>query len=100
LIDNPAYDGGANHMRLSDGRAHVREYGLALPPTHHLFAKLRHPILGPRGETAIDRVLLRERAYLEFRERLKNAGDQAELPQRLIDLLDAIRAVDKLYAKD
>lgn len=85
--------------QLTQARTNVALYGVALDPADTQFAVVRHPILGPRGETAIDRVLLRERAYVEFRTRLKDAGDAAELPQRLVDLLDAVIAVDKLYRK-
>lgn len=88
-----------NSAELTQARTNVTQYGVALDPSHPHFAVVRHPILGPRGETAIDRVLLRERAYIEFRTRLKDAGEAAELPERLVDLLGAVVAADKLYVK-
>ena len=84
---------------LAAARSHVEEYGVVYAPHDTHFAPSRHPILGPKGEHAIDRVALRDRAYREFRSFAKDHGDRAQLPERLISLLACIINADRLYHK-
>ncbi|HET7813102.1 MAG TPA: hypothetical protein VFL13_01885 [Candidatus Baltobacteraceae bacterium] len=60
---------------------------------------MRHPILGPAGETAIDRVALRQRAYAEFASFAQGRASAAELPERLRALLDVVENADRLYVR-
>lgn len=68
-------------------------------PSDRAFAIVRHPILGPNGENAIDRVALRARAYVEFRAFGKDKPERAAITGRLQALLSAIRTADSLYTK-
>ena len=82
---------------LETARENVRQYGIALDPHDRRFAPLRHPILAADGTAAIDRVKLRERAYVEFGTFARDAKDCAALPERLVHLLGAITHADELY---
>jgi hypothetical protein len=84
---------------LEEAKSNVRAYGVIYRPSDVRFAPSRHPILGPKGEYAIDRVALRERAYLEFTAFAQQRGRQAELTPRLQSLLECVRRSDELYAK-
>jgi sugar-phosphatase len=84
---------------LSEAQANVTEYGVVYRPTDAAFAESRHPILGPFGENAIDRVALRERAYREFHAFGDGKGERAQLSDRLRALLGAIEDADSLYRK-
>jgi hypothetical protein len=84
---------------LTQARENVERFGVAYPPHDERFAIVRHPILGPSGEYAIDRVALRARAYIEFRAFGNGEPDRALLTERLQSLLDAIAAADRLYTK-
>lgn len=85
---------------LEEARENVREHGVIYRPSDRRFAVVRHPILGASGETAIDRVALRERTYREFALAMKRAPDAAALSERLAALLAIVRASDTLYRKD
>jgi hypothetical protein len=99
--DDPHADevwGGPNgDYSLTEGRNNVAEYGIKYRPTDQRFAQRRHPILGPNGEYAIDRVALRARAYIEFRQFGADKDERAEIIRRLRHLLEAIHAADMLY---
>lgn len=84
---------------LTEARDNVEQYGVMYRPSDNAFAIVRHPILGPAGEYAIDRVALRARAYIEFRAFGKEQTDRADVPPRLEALLQAIQAADRLYTK-
>lgn len=84
---------------LAAARAHVQEFGVVYAPHDKRFAPSRHPILGPNGEPAIDRVALRDRAYREFRSFAKDQDERARLPERLVSLLACISNADRLYHK-
>ena len=84
---------------LTEARNNTREYGVYYRPTDTRFATSRHPILGTRGEYAIDRVALRERAYREFAIFANDAGDRAKPTPRLLALLACISNADRLYTK-
>ncbi|HKU67810.1 MAG TPA: hypothetical protein VJP85_08540 [Candidatus Baltobacteraceae bacterium] len=84
---------------LHEARANVAEYGVIYRPADRRFAVVRHPILGPNGEYAIDRVALRARAYLEFRAFGSGKPDYAEIPPRLCLLLQTISTADRLYTR-
>lgn len=83
---------------LSEAKHNVDAYGVVFRPTDVRFAPSRHPILGPKGEYAIDRVALRERAYAEFRAFGNNKPAAAHLTERLAALLTCLAAADGLYA--
>lgn len=82
---------------LDEARENVQLHGVMYRPTDVRFAPGRHPILGPTGEYAIDRVALRQRAYREFRAFGADKGAREHLPERLRTLLAAIRSADRLY---
>jgi hypothetical protein len=84
---------------LEEAKRNVRNYGVIFRPADVRFAPSRHPILGPKGEYAIDRVALRERAYLEFGAFAKGQGASAHLTPRLASLLECIKRSDDLYTK-
>lgn len=84
---------------LDEARRNVEAYGVAYRPADFRFAVIRHPILGVRGETAIDRVALRERVYAEFSNLMRHAEDCAELPARLENLLETVEYADRLYTR-
>lgn len=77
----------------------MRQYGVIFRPSDRAFAVVRHPILGPNGEYAVDRVALRARAYIEFRAFAKDKTHRAVITERLQALLTAIAAADSLYTK-
>jgi sugar-phosphatase len=84
---------------LSEAQRNAAEYGVMFRPADMRFAPVRHPILGPNGEYAIDRVALRARAYREFLAFGQSKGDRVHLPERLEALLAAIQNADRLYVK-
>ena len=84
---------------LADARSNVDRFGIAYAPSDKRFAVVRHPILGPAGEYAVDRVALRSRALQEFGRFGKDAGERAHIPERLEALLGCIRSADSLYNK-
>lgn len=84
---------------LEEARENTRAYGVMFRPADPRFAPSRHPILGPKGEYAIDRVALRERAYVEFRAFAQSKNSRAQLPARLAALLECIANADRLYNK-
>lgn len=88
-----------NEYALEEGRQNVVRYGVMYRPSDRVFAVVRHPILGPGGEYAIDRVALRARAYVEFHTFGKDKGERTNLTGRLEALLAAIGAADSLYGK-
>lgn len=92
------WDGGTRYS-LAEARDNVARYGVAYAPNDERFAIVRHPILGPSGEYAIDRVALRARAYIEFRAFGNGRAERAPLSERLQSLLAAILAADRLYTK-
>ena len=85
---------------LDEARRNVEAYAVAYRPADVRFAVIRHPILGVRGETAVDRVALRERIYREFAHVVRGADDAAAIPARLEDLLRTIEYADRLYRRD
>lgn len=85
---------------LDEARRNVEAYAVVYRPADFRFAVIRHPILGVRGETAIDRVALRERIYREFAQAMRGAEDGAAIPARLEDLLQTIEYADRLYSRD
>lgn len=101
-LDQPCvlcrWDANATYP-LEQARENVTQYGVVYAPGDARFAVVRHPILGPNGEYAIDRVALRARAYIEFRAFAKGKPGGADITDRLQALLDAIRAADSLYTK-
>ena len=84
---------------LDEARRNVEAFGVIYRPTDRRFAVIRHPILGAAGETAIDRVALRERVYREFAAAMRAADDAANIPQRLADLLSTVEYADRLYTR-
>jgi hypothetical protein len=84
---------------LNEARDNVDRYGVMYRPTDERFAVVRHPILGPSGEYAVDRVALRARAYIEFRAFGKDEPPYAALTERLQALLNAVSAADRLYSR-
>lgn len=90
-------DGSNGDYSLAEAQKNVKEYGVKYRPTDERFAPARHPILGPNGEYAIDRVALRARAYREFEAFGEGKDGRAHLPERLEALLAAIRYADALY---
>lgn len=90
---------GAAGYTLNEARENVRLYGVFYRPADPAFAVIRHPILGPRGEYAVDRVALRMRAFLEFAAFARGRGESAMLTERLNALLTCIRSSDMLYTK-
>ena len=84
---------------LAEARENVSHYAVSYGPADPRFATVRHPILGPHGEYAIDRVALRGRAYAEFRAFGASQPDRARLTERLESLLETIRRADRLYSK-
>lgn len=84
---------------LDEARANTQQYGVHFRPSDRRFAGVRHPVLGARGEYAIDRTALRERAYLEFGAFAKHAPDRAKPGARLLALLECIGAANRLYVK-
>lgn len=82
---------------LNEARENVRAYTIAYRPSDERFARLRHPILGPAGETAIDRVALRQRMYAEFAQFAKGRAEPLTLSQRLQSLLTILREANSLY---
>jgi hypothetical protein len=91
-------DAGTRYS-LAQARENVARYGVSYAPHDPHFAIVRHPILGPGGEYAIDRVALRGRAYIEFRAFGRGKPDRALLTERLQSLLQIIAAADRLYTK-
>lgn len=90
--------GGPNgDYTLTEARANARAYSTMYRPSDRAFAIVRHPILGPAGETAIDRVALRRRAYAEFAQFANGRGEALELPERLQRLLTIIENAGSLY---
>jgi len=85
--------------QLAQAQANVAEYGVIYRPADVRFAPARHPILGPRGEYAIDRVALRDRAYREFHAFGNGKGDRVHLTDRLRSLLGTVINADRLYVK-
>ena len=85
---------------LAAARTFVQEYGIVYGPHDKRFAPSRHPILGPKGEHAIDRVVLRDRAYHEFRAFANEQPERARVPERLTSLLTCITSADRLYRND
>lgn len=90
---------GDDAYELSEARQNVERYGVMYRPHDVRFATVRHPILGARGEYAVDRTLLRERARMEFRAFGERARDRAKPTPRLLALLACIRRADALYVK-
>jgi sugar-phosphatase len=90
---------GAPDYTIEEARENTNNYGVMYRPHDARFAVIRHPILGMRAEYAIDRVLLRERAFAEFRMFGKMAGPRARPHARLSALLACIEQADMLYAK-
>lgn len=84
---------------LAEARENVRKYGVMYRPADNAFATVRHPILGPAGEYAVDRVALRERAYLELRAFGAGRPERVELTARLDSLLACIENADRLYTR-
>lgn len=90
---------GAAGYTLGEACENVRLYGVFYRPSDPAFAVIRHPILGPHGEYAVDRVALRMRAFFEFSAFAREHGDSAMLTERLNALLTCIRSSDMLYTK-
>lgn len=90
---------GVEGYDLDEARENVRSYGVFYRPTDPAFAVIRHPILGPNGEYAIDRVALRMRAYKEFHAFGAGRSERADLTTRLAALLATVQNSDELYRK-
>lgn len=91
---------GGEGYGLDEAQRNVREYAVMFRPSDRRFAISRHPILGPNGEYAIDRVALRQRAYMEFGSFARqHAGARVRLTTRLAMLLACIVRADALYCK-
>lgn len=84
---------------LNEARGNVRDYSIVYRPSDQRFAQLRHPILGPSGETAIDRVALRQRVYAEFAQFAKGRREPLELSERLQRLIAILQIADTLYVR-
>ena len=91
------WGGPVDGYSLAEARENVRSYGIMYRPSDERFARLRHPIFGPSGETAIDRVVLRQRVYAEFANAGKDRAEPASLSERLRSLLTIVRNADTLY---
>lgn len=82
---------------VAEARDNATAYGVMYRPSDRRFAPSRHPILGVHGAYAVDRVELRARAYALFAI-ADLQGDAVELPDNVRDVVDAVIAVDRLYA--
>jgi sugar-phosphatase len=90
---------GEPSYTIDEARENTKRYGVIYRPHDPRFAVIRHPILGARGEYAVDRTLLRERAFAEFALFAKHQNVRAKPPERLLALLSCIEQADKLYRK-
>lgn len=90
---------GDENYTLEEARENVKLHGVMYRPHDGRFAVIRHPILGVHGEYAIDRTLLRERAYAEFANVGFASGERAKPSHRLLALLACVGNADSLYLR-